>query len=203
MKIVGLTGGIASGKSTVSEFLKQRGFPVLDADKIAREIVQSGSDVLKILVREFGDEILLESGELNRSKLRNIVFNDKNKLNRLNEITHPEIRKRLNEQIIEYKKYGFKLIIVDAALLIEAKFYELVDIIILVYVDLNTQIERLIKRDNISKDDAFKIINSQMKLEEKIKYADYIIDNTKDFEYTKMQVNKIINSIKSSEECNE
>lgn len=203
MIIVGLTGGIASGKSTVSELIKQRGIPVIDADKIAREIVEKGSIVLKDIVNEFGYEILNEDGELNRKKLRELVFNDKRKLDKLNQITHPAIKERILENINRLRDIGCKICIVDAALLIEAKFNEIVDLVILIYVDQKTQIERLIKRDNISKEDALKIINSQMKLEDKIKFADYIVDNTKDIEYTTKQVNNIISSIESLEENNE
>lgn len=203
MITIGLTGGIASGKSTVSNILKNRGIPIIDADKIAREIVVPGSPILNRIAFEFGFDVLLENGELNRKKLADIVFNDDTKLKKLNEIMHPEIFRIIQKEIELQKINGEKISAVDAALLIEAGLYKLVDYVVLIYVDINTQIERLMKRDKKTKEDALKIIKAQMSIEEKIKYADFIIDNSKDLEYTVIQINKIISSIETSEDRNE
>ncbi|QCX32507.1 dephospho-CoA kinase [Caloramator sp. E03] len=200
MKIIGLTGGIASGKSYVSEILKSKGIPVIDADAISREIVNKGSEALKEIESEFGKEILNEDGTLNRKKLGCIVFSDKNKLETLNRIMHPKIIKEISERVEKIKSEGFKLCFIDAALLIETGLYRITDIVILVYVDRQTQVERLIKRDNISLIEAEKRIESQMSFKEKMKYSHYIIDNNGSREYTKQQICKIIEEIISMED---
>lgn len=200
MKIVGLTGGISSGKSTVSNMIKENKIPIIDADKIARELVEPNSGVLKDIQREFGDEIVNPDGTLDRKKLGNIVFNNKARLEALNNITHPVIKKSICTRLSEYKSEGKRLCIVDAAILIEANFTDLVDYIILIYVDVNIQKLRLMTRDNLTEGEALKRIESQMNFEEKKNYSDFIIDNSKDLEYTREQLNKILNEILSLED---
>ncbi|ORX23545.1 dephospho-CoA kinase [Thermoanaerobacterium sp. PSU-2] len=189
MKVIGLTGGIASGKSTVSSILKSLGAVIIDADVVSREIMIKGTDTYNILVSVFGREILRKDGEIDRRKLGNLVFADKEKLNKLNEITHPEIIKRIKDIIEEERKKGKeKAIVLDAALLIEMKLFNMVDEVWLVVVDKKTQIRRLMKRDNLSYKDALNRIKSQMSIEDKMKYADFIINNCKDFNAIKRQV---------------
>ncbi|ADL68623.1 MULTISPECIES: dephospho-CoA kinase [Thermoanaerobacterium] len=189
MEVIGLTGGIASGKSTVSSILRSLGAFIIDADVVSREIMIKGTKTYNILVNEFGKEILRKDGEIDRKKLGNLVFADKQKLNRLNEITHPEIIRRIKEIIEEERKNGKeKAIILDAALLIEMRLFNMVDEVWLVVVDKKTQIRRLMKRDNLNYNDALNRIKSQMSIEDKMKYADFIINNCKDFNAIKKQV---------------
>lgn len=189
VKVIGLTGGIASGKSTVSSILKSLGAVIIDADVVSREIMIRGTETYNILVSVFGKEILRKDGEIDRRKLGNLVFADKEKLNKLNEITHPEIIKKIKDIIEEERKKGKeKAIVLDAALLIEMKLFNMVDEVWLVVVDKKTQIRRLMKRDNLSYKDALNRIRSQMSIEDKMKYADFIINNCKDFNAIKRQV---------------
>lgn len=183
--------------------LKEQGFPIIDADIISREILKKGELAYKKIIDKFGYQILNPDGEIDRKRLRELVFNEKNKLKILNDITHPEILNRINEEIEFYKNNGYSMCVVDAALLIETGFYKHVDIVMLVYCDRETQINRLMNRDGLTYEQAIKIINSQMDFEEKKKFADYIIDNSKDIENTKSQLNYIINSILNMEEMNE
>lgn len=180
MKIIGLTGGIASGKSTVSSYLKDKGYVVVDADQIAREVVKVGSEGLKKLVESFGDGILNEDISLNRKKLGAIVFNDKAKLELLNNILHPSIRKNILSDFDMHKKNGEEIIVFDCPLLFEGKYESICDETWLVSISYETQVKRLILRDNIDNVHASKIIDSQMSLAEKAKLADIIVDNEND-----------------------
>lgn len=190
MEVIGLTGGIASGKSTVSKILKRLGAVIIDADIVSREIMSKGSFAYNKIVEYFGTDILKENGEIDRKKLGNIVFADKDKLLKLNEITHPIIIEKIKEKIkVEKEKKREKAVILDAALLIEMKMYKMVDEVWLVVVDSKTQIKRIMERDKLSYKDAVNRIKSQMPLEDKMKYADFIINNCKDFNAIEKQVN--------------
>ena len=171
--ILGLTGGIASGKSTVSKKLKELGSYIIDADKISREVSDS-TEILKKLEENFGLQII-DSGHLDRKKLRELVFEKKEKRELLNSIMHPVIEKKIIKEIEENKKE--KLIILDVPLLYETKLEYLCDKVLVVSVDEKIQIERLKKRDMIEKKMAKKIINTQMPLTEKLKKADIYIEN--------------------------
>jgi len=171
--ILGLTGGIASGKSTVSKKLKELGSYIIDADKISREVSDS-KEILKKLEGNFGLQII-DSGHLDRKKLRELVFEKKEKRELLNSIMHPVIEKKIIKEIEENKKE--KLIILDVPLLYETKLEYLCDKVLVVSVDEKIQIERLKKRDMIEKKMAKKIINTQMPLTEKLKKADIYIEN--------------------------
>lgn len=189
VRIIGLTGGIASGKTTTSNILKELGGVIIDADKIARTIVEKGRPALKEIKRVFGEEILLESGELDRKKLGKIVFRDKNLLEKLNKITHPYIIENIINEINWYKKTcNGCVIILDAPLLIEQNLIYLVDEVWLVLVPENIQIDRLLERESISIEDAKRRIDAQMSIEDKKKYADKIIDNSGNLSYLKAQV---------------
>lgn len=180
--VIGLTGGIASGKSTVSAKLKELGAAVIDADIVAREVVSKGEIAYNRIVQSFGEDILLPSGQINRKKLGNIVFSDKEKLDLLNSITHPEIISRIQDGVRELKASGEKVIVVDAAILIEMGLYKYVDSVWVVAVDRETQIKRLIERDRFDYKEAENRINSQFTNEARRKYADVIIDNSRSVE---------------------
>ncbi len=200
MVVIGLTGGIASGKSTISNMLMDMEIPVIDADVIARDVVKPETDTLKRLVQKFGEDILNIDGTLNRKELSNIVFNDRESLKQLNLIIHPAIKNAIMNKLNEYKKSKEKYCVVDAALLIEANFIDIVDCVILVYVNRKTQVERLMNRDKISMEEAERKIDSQMSLDEKMKYADYLVDNNNDVENTRLQLKSIIKEIFNLEE---
>jgi dephospho-CoA kinase len=192
MKVIGLTGGIASGKSTVSGMLKKLGAEIIDADKIAREVVEPGQKCLNMIVTKFGKGVLKSDGTLDRKKLGSIVFNDKRKLKFLNDITHPEIRKIIGQRLKTIEMNGKSdAVVVDAAVLIESRMDDMVDEVWLVYVDDDIQLERLKKRDNITDEEAAVRISSQMPFSQKMKHADCIIDNSKTIEHTKEQVEKL------------
>ena len=176
--IIGLTGGIASGKSTVSKYLTEKGFKVYDADKIAKDISEKIS-VQKEIVLNFGDKILTEEGKVDRKKLKEIVFADKNKLKKLNAIIHPKVidfYKELKEKNTDEK------IIFDVPLLFESGIDKFCDKILIVISDYDVQLNRIIERDNIDRELASKIIKSQVSNEERIKKADIVIENNTSLE---------------------
>ena len=190
--IIGITGSIACGKSTVSNYLKSKGYIVIDADKIGHEALDDDY-VKEKLILAFGNEIL-EDNKINRQKLGELVFGNSSNLNVLNSIIHPEIRRRILEKID--KNNDKELIFIDVALLFEAKFDDLVDKIIVVYVDENTQLTRLMKRNSISKKEALSRIVSQMSPIEKAKLGDYTVNNNLDVINTYEQVDKVLSELK-------
>lgn len=190
--IIGITGSIACGKSTVSNYLKSKGYIVIDADKIGHEALDDDY-VKEKLILAFGNEIL-EDNKINRQKLGELVFGNSSNLNVLNSIVHPEIRKKILEKID--KNNDKELIFIDVALLFEAKFDDLVDKIIVVYVDKNTQLTRLMKRNSISKKEALSRIVSQMSPIEKAKLGDYTVNNNLDVINTYEQVDKVLSELK-------
>lgn len=189
--IIGLTGGIASGKSTVSNFLKEKGFKIYDADIIAKEIMQK-KEIIKSLIDIFGGEVYNEN-TLNREYIKKIVFNNKEKLNELNNLVHYEVFNYYKEIKSKIKKD--EKVIFDIPLLFETKMDTLCDMTIVVAIDLDKQIERVMKRDNIDKELAIKIINSQMALEDKIKRATIVIENNGTLEELKKNIDNVINSV--------
>ncbi|HWQ30975.1 MAG TPA: dephospho-CoA kinase [Negativicutes bacterium] len=193
--VIGLTGGIASGKSTVSAKLKELGAAVIDADIVAREVVSKGQIAYNRIVQSFGEDILLPSGQINRKKLGSIVFSDKDKLSLLNSITHPEIISRVQDMIRELKAAGEKVIVVDAAILIEMGLYKYVDSVWVVAVDRETQIKRMIERDRFDYKEAENRISSQFTNEMRRKYADVIIDNSKSVEEVGKRLEELWNNI--------
>jgi len=190
--IIGITGSIACGKSTISNYLKSKGYIVIDADKIGHEALDDDY-VKEKLILAFGNEIL-DDNKINRQKLGELVFGNSSNLNVLNSIIHPEIRKKILEKID--KNNDKELIFIDVALLFEAKFDDLVDKIIVVYVDKNTQLTRLMKRNSISKKEALSRIVSQMSPIEKAKLGDYTVNNNLDVINTYEQVDKVLSELK-------
>ena len=197
MLVVGLTGNIGCGKSSLSELLMSKNIDVIDADIISREIMYD-KELLEIIFYEFGTEIKNNDGTLNRKKLGNIVFNDDDMLMKLNSITHPAIKRKINDRIIDISDQGKNIVVIDAALLIEGKFLDLVDKLVVITCNEEVQLNRVINRDNMTKEEALKRINSQMKQDEKIKYADYIIDNSKDMNNLKDEFDKLFIYIKEN-----
>ena len=189
--IVGLTGGIATGKSLVAGELKRLGAAIIDADKIAREVVEQGKPAYGDIVKEFGSCILKADGGLDRKALANIVFHDKAALEKLNHITHPRIRERIREEARRLSAGGESLIVLDVALLIEMGVKYEVEKIIVVYSEAGQQLERLMKRDNLTRAEAQKRLSCQMDIKEKLKYADYVIDNSGPVENTLEQAREL------------
>jgi dephospho-CoA kinase len=190
--IIGLTGGIASGKTTVSKMIKSEGIPIVDADVIAREVVEKGETAFEKIVKTFGTGIVNSEGGLDRQKLGAIVFNDEKKRLLLNEIVHPAIRIRILENVERLKQSGFKTIVLDIPLLFESKLTYMVEKIIVVYVDHELQKDRLKQRDQFSDDEALVRIASQMPLTDKIALADEVIHNHGSIAETKQQLLTIL-----------
>ena len=188
MVIVGLTGGIASGKSTVSRILKELGAEIVDADLVAKEVVRPNTEAWRELVAEFGRGILNPDKTINRRKLGNMVFPDKTALDKLNRITHPRILKRINERVAQARQAGVRVLVLDAPLLIEAGMVSMVDQVWVVAVDPEIQITRLMARDHFTFQEALNRLNSQMPLAEKIKYAVVVIDNSGALEETRARI---------------
>ena len=191
--IIGITGSIASGKSLVTNYLLNSGYKVIDSDKISHDVLFI-EEVKQKLINSFEDSII-ENNQINRKHLGQIIFKNKEKKELLQSIVFPYIIKEINNQIEKNKDEH--LLFLDAPLLIEYNLLYLVDKVIVVNIDKNIQIERLMKRDNIDYDYANNKINSQLSLEEKIKYADYIISNNLDINNT---INQIKNILKQLEE---
>ncbi|MFS0654612.1 dephospho-CoA kinase [Bacillus sp. 179-C3.3 HS] len=191
--VIGLTGGIASGKSTVSHMIKEQGIRVVDADVIAKEVVAPGKPALHQIVETFGEDVLLPSGELNRERLGTIIFSDEQKRQQLNGIVHPEVRKEMLKQRDEGIDHGEAFVVLDIPLLFESKLEGLVDRILVVYTTPELQLSRLMKRNDLSEEDALKRMHAQQSLEDKCQKADHVIDNTKELACTRKQLQNILN----------
>jgi dephospho-CoA kinase len=188
--IVGLTGGLATGKTTVAKIFKELGAEVVDADIIAREIVRKGTEVFDEIVKVFGEGIIGEEGELDRKKLASIIFCDEEAREKLNTITHPPIRKRIVEEIARLKE-SKRIIVLDVPLLIEAGFSDLVDVVVVVSAGEEEQIRRVMKRDGIKREEALLRIRSQLPLQSKLDAADYVIDNSGPLDRTRMEIRRV------------
>jgi len=198
--IVGLTGGIVVGKSTVASMFKDLGAKIIDADKLGHSVILPYSPAWGKIIRLFKKDILRNDLTIDREKLGKIVFTNQTLLKKLNEITHPEIIKLIKKEINLAKNKTHsqeKILIIDAALIYEAKIDRLMDKIIVVYINEDEQVKRLVKRDNLSKEEALQRIKSQMPMKEKVKIADYVIDNSGSLDKTKKQVEKIWQSLVS------
>ncbi|HCV7764887.1 TPA: dephospho-CoA kinase [Staphylococcus aureus] len=178
-KVIGLTGGIASGKSTVSELLSVFGFKVVDADKAAREAVKKGSKGLAQVREVFGDEAIDENGEMNRRYMGDLVFNHPEKRLELNAIIHPIVRDIMEEEKQEYLKQGYN-VIMDIPLLFENELENTIDEVWVVYTSESIQMDRLMQRNNLSLEDAKARVYSQISIDKKSRMADHVIDNLGD-----------------------
>lgn len=188
---MGLTGGVASGKTTVANMLRELGAKIVDADELARRAVARGTLTFQKIVEEFGNDFLDKNGELDRKKLGRYVFNDATRKEKLEKIIHPVIGKMLIDSIESEREKKTEILILDIPLLFENNMQMWIRPVILVYTNPEKQIERLMKRENLSESEALNIIKSQMPIEEKKKLADFIIDNNDDLIKTESQV-KII-----------
>ncbi|WP_297136399.1 dephospho-CoA kinase [Terrisporobacter sp.] len=197
MIIIGLTGNIGCGKSSLSTIFIQEGIDIVDADIVARQIFED-KELLNQVFDIFGSTIKNEDNTLNRKALANIVFNDDKELVKLNNLTHPAIRKKILNEIENLRIQNKKVVILDAALLIESDYLNHIDKLVLVKCDEKVQIERIKNRDNCTEEEAISRIKSQMSQSEKEKYADYIIDNTGTFDELKEKASILINYIKEN-----
>jgi dephospho-CoA kinase len=195
--IVGLTGGVASGKTTVSQILREEGAYLIDADQIARELVRPYTPAWNELTKVFGKEILREDGSIHRKRLGAKVFSNPEQRNLLNQILHPRIKAEMNKRVKEIgQKDPNAIIVIDAALLIELGDHRQMDKVIVVTATEKQQIERLKKRDGVDQEEAQKVLSSQMALEEKMKVADFVICNERSFEETSRRVREVFQELK-------
>lgn len=196
IKVFGITGGIACGKSTVTKLILRENIPIIDADQVARDVVVPGSVGLQLIVDTFGKEFLLEDGSLNRKLLGSLVFSDKSKLDLINQIMFPLIDDHVNFSINLHRQCGYKLIGYDAALIIEMGNADKYRPLIVVHCDVDTQIARIVKRNQVSEVEAKQRIDAQIPAKEKIKYADFVIDTSGTIEESEKQTLKIIETLK-------
>lgn len=190
--IIGLTGSIASGKSTVAKMLEKYRFPIVDADQVARLVVEPGEPALTEIVAAFGEEILLEDGSLNRKKLGDLIFHDPSKRAILNGIIHPAIRKEMLRQRDEWLNNGAEVVIMDIPLLFESKLQHFVEKILVVSLSEEKQLERLMERNQLNEEEARARISSQLPLTVKEEGADAVIYNESTLEKTEQQLNYIL-----------
>lgn len=185
--VLGITGGIASGKSTVVNVLRSYGFPIVDGDVVARRVVEPETPGLLALVNVFGDSIITPEGTLDRKKLGSLIFQDETERKKLNQTLEPFIRSEIDRQI-EIAKKNSPLVIADIPLLYESDYKKQMDAVAVVYTDQSTQLKRLMARNQLSEVEAMNRINSQMSLEEKKQLADIVFDNRGSLDETADQV---------------
>lgn len=196
--VIGVTGGTGSGKSTVAKILKHLGAKVINADKVAREVVCKGQKAYNELLAYFGNEIVDENGEINRKKLASIVFNDPQKLETLNAITHKYIAEKIAALICSYyRRNSSEVIVVDAPLPIRHGFLDLVDKVWVVTADKETRVKRVMERDGLSAEEAVSRINSQMSEAEYLKLADEVLVNNGNVEELEKETVRLFFKIKN------
>lgn len=189
---VGLTGGIASGKSTVLDRFQELGASVVDADVVAREVVEPGTEGLRQIIAHFGRDFVQPDGTLDRAKLGQLIFRDEKERRKLNNILHPIINGRMRQQMAHFEKEKPDTpVIAEIPLLIENNLTRMFDRIIVVYVPEQVQVERLMKRNGLKEREAKERLKAQIPIEEKRQYADFIVDNSGDVENTRRQVDRI------------
>jgi dephospho-CoA kinase len=193
MKVVALTGGIASGKSTVVRMLRELGAEVVDADVLAREVVSPGEPALAEIVAAFGEEVLLPSGELDRKKLGGLVFSDPERRERLNAIVHPRVRERIRHRLEEIRAENQEAVVVlDVPLLFDVPLPDLEALpAVVVYASPETQLQRLRERDGLAQDEAERRLRAQRPLREKLGRARWVVDNDGDLDRTREQVERL------------
>ena len=201
IKLVGLTGGIASGKSTVAQMLRERGISVLDADAIARQVVEPGQPAHGEIAAAW-PEVIAADGRIDRKKLGAIVFSDPSSQARVQAITHPRIREQVAVQAAALAAAGHRLAFLEAALLVETGYYQQLDGLVVVAVDAEAQVERLMARDTCSRDSALARIHAQKPLADKIRVADHVIDNGGSLEATRTRLAQILHAIEPPSEAN-
>ena len=201
MLVVGLTGGIATGKSTLATIFKNAGAIIIDADQIAREVVKKGQPAHRAIVKEFGNKVLLVDSEINRSVLGDIIFKDPHKKDLLNKIVHPYVRREQDRQLKQIEKANPNaIVILDIPLLLESEMYRDLSEVVVVYAPEHVQIQRLMQRDNIPRADALARVRSQMPIEEKKDKATIVIDNSGTRENTRKQTLKIFQRLQKQKQ---
>lgn len=198
MKLVGLTGGIASGKSTVAKILQSLGAAIVNADDLAREVVEPGREAWQEIVASFGAGVLQSDQNLDRQKLRTLIFNQPEARKRLESIIHPRVRALAEERIRQYAAAGYPVVIYEVPLLFEGNLQEWLRPVILVACDVETQTVRLQKRDHLTAADAEKHIAVQMSLNDKRRLADYVIENNGSLEDLERQTRQILEQLKAT-----
>ena len=198
MKLLGLTGGIASGKSTVAAILHRLGAAIINADELSREVVQPGQEAWKEIVDTFGPAILQEDKTLDRRKLRKVVFDNPEARKKLEAIIHPRVRALAERKIGELAAAGSSIIVYEVPLLFEAQIHLWLRPVILVACDIRTQKKRLLKRDNLTEAEAQQHLDAQMSLEDKRKLADYVIENNGDLDELERQVRAVLQKIQAT-----
>lgn len=191
MRIIGLTGGIASGKSSVALLLAQLGASIVDADQLARDAVLPGTEAYTAIVEQFGPAILNSEGSLDRKRLGELIFSDPEAKRRLEAIVHPAIQRLAEKNLSCLREKEVKVAVYMAALLVEAGAMNRVDEIWVVYLDGESQLQRLMSRDSLTREDALRRIDSQMPMEQKKSYGKVVIDNSGSWEDTERQVRKV------------
>ena len=196
---IGITGSIACGKSTVSRYLLDKGYTIIDADKLGHNALTC-EDVKRKLAEEFGVEII-ENNEISREKLGKLVFGNEENLKTLNSIIHPKIKELIIK--LQEKHKNEKFVFLDIALLYEANFVDLVEKVIVIYVNENVQLDRLMSRNSLTKEVALRRIESQMSAKEKASLGDFVIDNSSTIESTYQQIDEILEKLKRGEKNND
>ena len=197
--VLGVTGGIASGKTTVANMLQELGAPIVDLDLIARQVVEPGKPAWKDIIGYFGDEVIRKDGAIDRKRLSKIVFRDPAKRKKLESFTHPPILEEFARQVKEVReKDPHGIIQAVIPLLFEVNLQHLVHKVLVVYISPHKQIERLAKRDKISKEEAGNILKAQMPIDEKVEYADFVIHNEGSVNETRRQVKALWKELKEA-----
>ncbi len=192
---IGITGGIGSGKSTISDMLRKKGFSIIDADIVAREVLRIYPEILQKVKEQFGKEFFNEKGELKRKEFGNYIFALEERRKKYENIIMPFIIEYIFIKLDKLKEEGKQVCFVDAATLIENNLHKRMDVNILVWVDSKTQIERVKNRDHLTEEQVINRISSQMPLEDKKKVCDFIIDNSKTLEYTEKELYRALKEI--------
>jgi len=195
VRLIGLTGGIASGKSTVAKILQQFGAAIINADELSREVVEPGQPAWHEIVAAFGSDVLQTNQSLDRQKLRTLIFNHPEARKQLEAIIHPRVRALAEQRIRDYTDAGFALVVYEVPLLFEVNIHEWLRPVILVACDVEIQRRRLEQRDQLDPSAAQKHIDAQMSLEEKRRLADYVIENNGTFEDLERQVREVLEKI--------
>lgn len=195
MKVYGLTGGIASGKSTVTALIRAAGHEVIDADEIVRSLYDPGKPVFNAILKAFGAGVLDREGQIDRQVLASMIFGDAASRHRLNAVTHPIIYEEVNRRIEAARVRGDQMVFVDVPLLFESNREQFYDAVILVFVEPEDQLNRLMDRNGLTADEAKARIVSQMPIHEKLELADYIIDNTGGRDQLKTQVDQLLDRL--------
>ena len=190
-KVIGLTGGIGSGKSTVSQYLKELGAVIIDADKVGHEAFQPGTEAWREVVATFGRDIVTPNGEIDRKKLGAIVFDNPPALTQLNRIMHPKMRDMMKARIDEYRRQGVAVVVLEAAILIEANWAPLVDEVWVTIARESAVLERLKKQRGLAEEQTLSRIRSQLSNGERLKHADVVISNEGNLEEVKARVKEL------------